>query len=308
MNGITIAKMQNMKLNYLTFLLICILSSVSFSQPEKSERAYQLLERCFNLTYSNPDSVLIYSLDIISAGQQLHDPILEAGGYAELGNAVRTKGQAEKSLIYYFKAISILGDSDKEKSKKASIYSAIGNAYYMMGDFNQATFNYQKSFQLKTEVKEWLSSAMVASQLVGIYAVQSKIDSAFVYARQGTNSITVDFDGNFGIVSVVETNSNGCEGLPVEVNVACNLSTTDFEALTIHVFPNPASENIYLNGIENLQEGIIFIRDAQGKIVFQISVADLNNQFISLQEFSSGFYYGTVETGKETFTFKFSKM
>lgn len=175
--------MQNMNLNYLTFLLICILSSTSFSQHEKSERAYQLLERCFNLTYSNPDSVLIYSIDIISSGQQLHDPILEAGGYAELGNAVRTKGQAEKSLIYYFKAISILGDSDKEKSKKASVYSAIGNAYYMMGDFNQATFNYQKSYHLKTEVEEWLSSAMVASQLVGIYAVQSKIDSAFVYAR-----------------------------------------------------------------------------------------------------------------------------
>lgn len=131
---------------------------------------------------------------------------------------------------------------------------------------------------------------------------------ATILSGQGTNSITVDFEGNFGIVSVVETNSNGCEGLPVELNVACNLSTTDFEALTIHVFPNPASENIYLNGIENLQEGIIFIRDAQGKIVFQISVADLNNQFISLQEFSPGFYYGTVETSTETFTFKFSKM
>ena len=61
---------------------------------------------------------------------------------------------------------------------------------------------------------------------------------ATILSGQGTNSVTVDFDGNFGIVSVVETNSNGCEGLPVEVNVACNLSTTDFEALAIHVFPN----------------------------------------------------------------------
>ena len=84
------------------------------------------------------------------------------------------------------------------------------------------------------------------------------------------------------------------------------LSTVDFERIYLRVYPNPVSENLYINS-ENQNIDSIIINDILGKQVLSKKNINNNSSIISLNELNSGLYFIKVNTGYGSESFKIIK-
>jgi hypothetical protein len=137
-----------------------------------------------------------------------------------------------------------------------------------------------------------------------VYQVIGDANSSFLWTvpvgativnGQGTNAIIINFNGNFGIISVVETNELGCEGGVMEIEVNCNLSTNDKEKdLLLQVYPNPTNGLVKIEGLSEISgDKTIRVYDATGRLVHtQMSIQDKAQ--IELNPFAPGVYWISI--------------
>jgi hypothetical protein len=122
---------------------------------------------------------------------------------------------------------------------------------------------------------------------------------------QGSNLISVNFNTNFGIITVTETNTDGCVGQLQEITVDCNVGIVNNEGLNISVYPNPVNDYFYLSFNDTFESVALKLYDNMGKIVKSIIVQ--NQEEINVQDLARGIYYGTVTFENETKSFKIIK-
>lgn len=131
---------------------------------------------------------------------------------------------------------------------------------------------------------------------------------ATIVSGQGSNSIVVNFNGNMGTVSVVETSSGGCEGAAVSIIVSCSQAGIKENSANsmFSLYPNPATE--WLN-IETTvtTSGTIYIYDTDGKLVLMHDFGSEKIITISVNELVSGMHFGRIVSGTAVQTFKFIK-
>ena len=87
---------------------------------------------------------------------------------------------------------------------------------------------------------------------------------------------------------------------------------TNTPDLGLHVFPNPATDVVYLTlNLKEEQNVTITVSDILGKVFFteNMGVLAAGNHKMSnnIRDLSSGTYFVTVQTEKETITKKFVK-
>lgn len=82
------------------------------------------------------------------------------------------------------------------------------------------------------------------------------------------------------------------------------VSVAEMNQTSMTVFPNPATEYIYLNGIEGVAEIVIY--DTQGRKMLNLKSVG-NNDVIPIQQLSSGYYFLTVLLPETQRTFSFYK-
>lgn len=89
-----------------------------------------------------------------------------------------------------------------------------------------------------------------------------------ITAGQGSNQITVGFDGSFGTISVVETSASGCQGAPVSISVDCEVGVEGVDSSQgARLYPNPATGQVSLELGEEWQNAEWELLDLQGRRV-----------------------------------------
>ena len=84
---------------------------------------------------------------------------------------------------------------------------------------------------------------------------------------------------------------------------ACTVGTTDFEENIVKLFPNPATESIFIE-TEELWESIR-IMDTQGKIVSSVSQVEIGKLEVNVSQYASGVYMILFKTGDKNLTKRF---
>ena len=110
---------------------------------------------------------------------------------------------------------------------------------------------------------------------------------------QGTTTISVNFSGNFGVVSVVETGAQGCVGAPVTLSVDCIISVEEIGASAIRIYPNPTRDLFTLEVAQVMGWINIQLTDFTGRIVHQDSLASGGN--IDISHLAAGTYVVVIE-------------
>ncbi|MFN3916687.1 MAG: LamG-like jellyroll fold domain-containing protein [Flavobacteriales bacterium] len=127
---------------------------------------------------------------------------------------------------------------------------------------------------------------------------------AVILSGQGTSSITVDFNGNFGTISVTETNLDGCSDFEsIDVDCSTNISSIDINKFKI--YPNPAHDYFIIETSLSGSTIELNLYDIQGKLVKHTKTESLNE--IEIHELQSGVYLGKIVYLNEVFEFRMIK-
>jgi hypothetical protein len=128
---------------------------------------------------------------------------------------------------------------------------------------------------------------------------------ATIVSGQGTNAIIVNFNGNFGSISVDETTNDGCLGTTQMILVNCNLSTPENQLVNVTVYPNPATQSIQLD-FDLSETGQLYLYDLSGRLVKTVSV--FSSEKIDIEGLESAVYFGNVIfSGNHSYLFQLVK-
>jgi hypothetical protein len=127
-------------------------------------------------------------------------------------------------------------------------------------------------------------------------------NGATIISGQGTHQIQVNFNGNFGEVTVIETNAEGCVGSEVKISVNCNVGIAEFEELKYNLYPNPTNDIFILELLGATQTATLELYDLKGEL---ISRQDFSNRIeVNIEHLAKGVYMGRVNSSDKTFIFK----
>jgi len=90
----------------------------------------------------------------------------------------------------------------------------------------------------------------------------------------------------------IESNMTGCNGIE-EIALACvPNSTNNIAGPLLTIYPNPAKDHLYIEGLSNFENPTITLFDAIGKSVDEIN---LSNNFIDTSAKRAGIYFLRIE-------------
>lgn len=140
---------------------------------------------------------------------------------------------------------------------------------------------------------------------IGSSYVWSVPNGASIISGQGTNTIQVNFNNNFGVVSVFETNAEGCVGIQVIINVHCNLSLNSFDETAYRLFPNPSTDIFIIDVNGTSEEVELMMYDLKGELISKHYFS--NNVEINIEHLAKGVYMGVLKMPNQQFTVKIVK-
>ena len=193
-------------------------------------------------------------------------------------------------------------------------YSWNGTTYTSSGTYSYTTTNAlgcDSTANLYLNVVQQLPTPLISGDTtvnstdVYTYTITSalspswEISNGTITNGQGTNSVTVNWSNtsNSGVISVFETDTNGCESdtALLSVTIDSTVSIVENEALDIKIYPNPF-EHYTTVEFDNPQNDIYFIRlfDIRGRLVHQRKVND-EKVVIYKNQLNEGIYYLEIE-------------
>ena len=111
--------------------------------------------------------------------------------------------------------------------------------------------------------------------------------------------------GSFAI-NYTYTDLNGCVGSSVDsITVDICSGLNDNETLNLTLYPNPASELLYLNGLQN--QSLVTIYDVTGKLVLQAEVDKNSNNSINIASLNPGVYQCSIRQNNQSKELSFIK-
>lgn len=111
--------------------------------------------------------------------------------------------------------------------------------------------------------------------------------------------------GSFAI-NYSYTDLNGCVGSSIDsITVDICSGLNDNETLNLSLYPNPASNILHLNGLQN--QSLVSIYDVTGKMVLQVEVDKNSNNSINIAALNPGFYQCRIIQNNESQELPFIK-
>jgi hypothetical protein len=99
---------------------------------------------------------------------------------------------------------------------------------------------------------------------------------------------------------------NGCIGSSVDsITVDICSGLNDNETLNLSLYPNPTSDILHLNGLQN--QSLVAIYDVTGKMVLQVEVDKNSNNSINIASLNPGFYQCSIRQSTQTSVLSFVK-
>jgi hypothetical protein len=105
--------------------------------------------------------------------------------------------------------------------------------------------------------------------------------------------------GVSGTYHAVVTFPNGCSAVTESLQVIIS-AVDDTDVIPVQVFPVPANDKLYFNGISG--NFTYSISDVAGK---KVSTGEAVESFVDVHTLTQGFYFITIETQGQTFGAKF---
>jgi len=112
----------------------------------------------------------------------------------------------------------------------------------------------------------------------------NEINPIFIFEESGTYTVALQIE-------------NECTGLSNSISSEVVINNLDFVALHedvnefISVFPNPASQNIYISTSHIESNALIQIIDLSGRIIYKKKIIDSDLHMINVSDIVSGMYY-----------------
>jgi len=137
--------------------------------------------------YSQAEKYLQLSLSELNQLEQNENSlpgINKAYLYNNLGLIAKERNEFQKAVRYYQSGLRIVEKSDQQESIKAKLYSNLGNAYFLMNDYDSSLFSYSRALILRSSAGD--KTGMAASyRNIGLYydMIQQR-DSGIYYMRK----------------------------------------------------------------------------------------------------------------------------
>lgn len=129
---------------------------------------------------------------------------------------------------------------------------------------------------------------------------------AIISSGQGTNEITIDFNGNFGLISVQEENELGCIGEIQTLEVDCILSINEVDGqFDFSIYPNPTNDFFIINFNDDSVNGVILLYDSFGRLVMSKDYQSGAKCYID--NLATGMYHGVFRNDASQTKFKIVK-
>lgn len=126
---------------------------------------------------------------------------------------------------------------------------------------------------------------------------------AVILSGQGTNSIVVNFNGNFGDITVTETNSMGCVGTPQHILVSCNVSVEELTLSNVLIYPNPAAGHFMIEIEQATSTGEFFLYDSRGRLIMWKRITG-NTTWVDVSNLAGDVYIGKIRTENGAMQFR----
>ena len=103
-----------------------------------------------------------------------------------------------------------------------------------------------------------------------------------------------------GVITSFGEDVNGelyiTNGSSVSKLVDTSLSTPSLNESEVTIFPNPATNELYIKNNNNLALQNISIADLTGKVVFNQDIQNIDSNAVNITSLAKGMYLVTVET------------
>ncbi len=135
------------------------------------------------------------------------------------------------------------------------------------------------------------------SPIGGTFTGWGVIGNNFDPASSGAGSFAINYS---------YTDLNGCIGSSMDsitVDICSGIEENSNSAIVL--YPNPASDIIHLNGLQN--QSLVSIYDVTGKIVMQVEVDKNSNNSINIASLNLGFYQCRIRQNNQTKELSFIK-
>ncbi len=128
----------------------------------------------------------------------------------------------------------------------------------------------------------------------------SNPEGAFVDDKMVLHAAT---PGQITLTATLADNPQISATISVKIDLSNNLPSYDGKNRHLSVYPNPASEFIYIDGVEN---GSIFIYNPEGRLIVHQEIYS-EGERIAVSELPKGVYFLKVISGTKTHTLRFVK-
>ncbi|MCF8308054.1 MAG: sensor histidine kinase [Bacteroidales bacterium] len=191
------------------------------SQEITNDSITKLVERCWNITYSHPDSArniayrtlelsrqkdyqkglfqshnhlgIIYDIKsnfdssithynrAIEISKKTNDSSHLASSLSNMGLTYWHIGKYHLALEYFYDAQAIFEAHSPESSGMISVYNNIGMIYTELDDFENALLIFNKALKINKKLNDTLTRAAIYSNMGDVFKKQDKVDKAFNY-------------------------------------------------------------------------------------------------------------------------------
>ncbi len=156
-----------------------IYHSGHFEEKDRLQLLYELAKN-----HSNPEKKLQYSDELLLRATATDSTRRILGAYQERGNAYRLKGDHSHALESFLAGVKI-ADKLENKGDLGIFYLNIGLLYAVMGDDQNAIFNYQNAIPILKADNDSVGYAAVLENLGDLYNLKlAKPDSALLFLEQ----------------------------------------------------------------------------------------------------------------------------
>jgi class 3 adenylate cyclase/tetratricopeptide (TPR) repeat protein len=156
-----------------------IYHSGHFEEKDRLQLLYELAKN-----HSNPEKKLQYSDELLLRATATDSTRRILGAYQERGNAYRLKGDHSHALESFLAGVKI-ADKLENKGDLGIFYLNIGLLYAVMGDDQNAIFNYQNAIPILKADNDSVGYAAVLENLGDLYNLKlAKPDSALLFLKQ----------------------------------------------------------------------------------------------------------------------------
>ena len=129
-----------------------------------------------------------------------------------------------------------------------------------------------------------------------------------VFSGQGGDSIVVDFNSQFGWITVTAISPDGCAGNTEEIMVQCVTSVEELAEAGVTIYPNPVSNMLFLDLSNNSDLRGVELYDASGRLLKTLPVNPGTLHHVDVADWAVGLYILRAYNNEKTISFRVVKM